>query len=165
MSDEWSQYVRVIRADGTVRQVPLGAWNSGLAQRVLEAGGRFELPGETRGKRVEKTVKLLGRGVEDQMRVGVLLAVPHALQDEDLETVERFAERLEAGRSLTKSQSAKLDEIYDRLEEVDEDGDWGLGDNEEQGENLDRFWVKDSGRCRLWKPRTESVEWSILAKL
>ncbi|MDF1665297.1 MAG: hypothetical protein P1V97_26275 [Planctomycetota bacterium] len=165
MVDEWNLFARVIRADGSERQVPMGSWNSGLAQRVLESGGRFELPERPKQKSEQKSVKLLGRRVEDQMRVGVLLSFPHLLSEKDLKRIEKLANRLEDGKSLTKTQAAKLDKIYDSIEEVDEDGDWDFGNDGDPGQSLDRFWRKESGRYRLWKPAEESIEWSILAKL
>lgn len=165
MVDEWNLFARVIRADGSEGQVPMGSWNSGLAQRIIESGGRYELPSRPQEKSEQKSVKLLGSRVEDQMRVDVLLSLSHLLNEKDLSAVEKLSARLESGKSLTQNQASKLDKIFDDVEEVDEDGDWCFGDNASPGQCLDRVWRKESGRYRLWKPVEESIEWSKLAKL
>lgn len=46
MSDDWNRFVRVIRADGSERTLPLAAWTEDLEQRVLEAGGRVVMVDE-----------------------------------------------------------------------------------------------------------------------
>lgn len=42
--DEFEHFVKIVKPDGTTREVPLGSWNELLAERVLDAGCTFELP-------------------------------------------------------------------------------------------------------------------------
>lgn len=42
--DIWDFKVKVIRTDGSVREIPYPSWNQELADRMTEAGFTFELP-------------------------------------------------------------------------------------------------------------------------
>lgn len=118
MSDDWSRFVRVIRADGEERTVPVAAWSDDLAERVLGLGGEFIHPDDEAAPEAKPPPPPPPmKQSPDADLVLKLLNVESGLTPWELEFAESLAKWLDENDTLTNKQRAKAEQILAELGE------------------------------------------------
>lgn len=110
---DWDKFVRVIRSDGTERTVPLAAWNEDLERRVLDAGGRFEMPDEdpTPPPFVAKEKKKKTQREQDLDLIQSVLNIEKGLTTWEVEFADDAWKWLQSHQELTTRQRSKAEQI------------------------------------------------------
>lgn len=111
MTDDWDRFVRVIRADGSERTLPLVAWTEDLEKRALEAGCRIVMPEDKPPAAKPPPPKNNRPGQSDRDLVQALLDIEAGLTDWEVEFSESLSRWLDSHDTLTNKQRAKAEQI------------------------------------------------------